>query len=84
MRRRSNRSSACSIACFKRLDKAEAKTVARLDELLETIVGKPTVEVSLQIGGRLITSTAELDRLLEEIRLQIVHQLDANHRVRLR
>lgn len=67
-----------------RLDKAQAKAVAHLDELLETIVGKPTVEIALQIGGRLITSPAELDRLLEEIRLQIVHQLDANHRVRLR
>jgi hypothetical protein len=47
-------------------------------------VKQATVEVSLQLGGKLITSTAELDRLLEDIRLQIVHQLDANHRVRLR
>jgi hypothetical protein len=67
-----------------RLDKALEKAMSRQDELLEKIVGKPTVEVSLQLGGRLITTPAELDRLLEDIRRQIAHQLEANHRVRLR
>lgn len=57
--------------------------MSRLDELLERIIGQSTVEVSLQLGGRLITTAAELERLLEEIRRQIAHQLEANHRVRL-
>lgn len=67
-----------------RLDKAQQKALSRLDELLEKIIGKPTVEVSLQLAGTLIATPAELERLLEDIRRQIVHQLDANHRVRLR
>jgi hypothetical protein len=60
------------------------KAMSRLDELLEKIVGKPALEVSLQLGGRLITTTAELDGLLEDIKQQINHRLEANHRVRLR
>jgi hypothetical protein len=67
-----------------RLEKAQQKAISRLDELLEKIVGRPTVEVSLQLAGTLIATPAELDRLLEDIRRQIAHQLDANHRVRLR
>ncbi|MEY4544396.1 MAG: hypothetical protein RL685_591, partial [Pseudomonadota bacterium] len=67
-----------------RLDKALAKAVSLLDELLEKLGEKPTVEVSLQLGGRLIATPAELDRLLDEIRRQVAHQLEANHRVRLR
>lgn len=67
-----------------RLEKAQQKAIVRLDELLEKIVGKPTVEVSLQLTGTLIATPAELERLLEDIRRQIAHQLDANHRVRLR
>lgn len=67
-----------------RLDQALGKAMSRLDERLEKIVGKPTVEVSLQLGGRVITTAAELERLLEDIRRQIAHQLEANHRVRLR
>jgi hypothetical protein len=67
-----------------RLDKAQAKAVGLLDELLAKLGEKPTVEVALQLGGRLIATPAELERLLEDIRRQIVHQLEANHRVRLR
>lgn len=67
-----------------RLHAALAKAVARLDELLEKLGEKPTVEVPLQLGGRLIRTPAELEQLLVEIRQQILHQLEANHRVRLR
>jgi hypothetical protein len=67
-----------------RREKASAKAVALLDELLEKLGEKPTVEVSLQLGGRLIATPQELDRLLEDVRRQILHQLEANHRVRLR
>jgi hypothetical protein len=67
-----------------RLDTAQTKAVAHLDELLQKLGEKATVEVSLQLGGRVIRTPAELDRLLAEVRQQVMHQLDANHRVRLR
>lgn len=47
------------------------------------IVGNPTVQVTLQLSGRLITTPQELERLLEDVRRQILHQLEANHGVRL-
>jgi hypothetical protein len=67
-----------------RLDTARAEAVAYLDDLLEQLGEKPTVEVLLQLAGRMIGTPAALDRLLAEVRQQILHQLEANHRVRLR
>jgi len=34
--------------------------------------------------GRLIATPQDLERLPEDVRRQILHQLEANHRVRLR
>jgi hypothetical protein len=48
------------------------------------IFGWPTVEVSLQLTATLVATPAELERFLADIRRQIAHQLDANHRVRFR
>lgn len=65
-----------------RLEAAQARSIAHLDELLEKkLGGPPTVEVSLELEGRVITDAAELDRLLAEVREQILHQLEAKHRV---
>jgi hypothetical protein len=67
-----------------RLEMAHAKAMAYLDESLEKMDGTATVELSLQLGGRMIRTPAELDRLLAEVRQQILHQLEAKHHVRLR
>jgi hypothetical protein len=67
-----------------RRDVAEAKALAQLDALLETLGETPVVEVALDLGGREIETEAELERLLDEVRRRILHQLAARHRVRLR
>jgi hypothetical protein len=59
---------------------AEAKALAKLDALL----GTPTVDVVFDFAGREIKSEAELERLLEEIRERVMHELRARHRVRLK
>jgi len=63
---------------------AEGRARAQLDGLLETVGELPTVEVSLDLRGRMVTTEAELDRLVDDIRRRILHELAANHRVRLR
>ncbi|MBK6517532.1 MAG: BREX system P-loop protein BrxC [Polyangiaceae bacterium] len=60
------------------------KAQRQLDELLEAAGATPVVEVDLSLAGREIETEAELDRLLEELKRKIIHQLAAHHRVRLR
>ncbi|HKY38425.1 MAG TPA: BREX system P-loop protein BrxC [Polyangiaceae bacterium] len=67
-----------------RLESASHKAQTQLDELLETLGESPTVEVDLELRGRLVRSVTELDRVLAEIRDRIVRELAANHRVRLK
>ncbi|AUX22426.1 hypothetical protein SOCEGT47_029290 [Sorangium cellulosum] len=67
-----------------RREAAEARALAQLDTLLEGLGATPVVEVALDLGGREIDSAAALDRLLDEIRRRVLHELDARHRVRLR
>lgn len=63
---------------------AENKALQQLDSLRESTGGRPVVEVSLALAGREIESEAELERLLDDLRERIRHELAANHKVRLR
>jgi len=67
-----------------RREVAEAKARAHLDALLESLGETPVVEVALDVSGREVESEAELERLLDEIRRRILHELAAHHRVRVR
>jgi len=42
------------------------------------------VEVALDLGGREIADAEELERLLNELRKRVLHELAAHHRVRLK
>jgi len=63
---------------------AEAKALAQLDGYLLEHGENPTVEVALELGGREIHTEADLDRLLDELKRRILHELAAHHRVRLK
>jgi len=63
-----------------RREAAESKSLAQLDGLLDT----PTVDVALDFNGREIKTEGELESFIEEIRRLILHQLRAQHRVRLK
>jgi chorismate mutase len=68
----------------KRLNAGEAKALAHLDTFLEALGDSPTVEVALELGGREIRNENDLERLIDELRRRILHELSAHHRVRLR
>ena len=63
---------------------AEGKARAQLDAELEGIGQTPIVEVALHLSGRELSTEAELERMLEEVRWRILHELSSNHRVRVR
>ena len=63
-----------------RREEAEAKALARLDALL----GTPTVDVDLKLAGHEIKNEADLEKMLEEIRRRVLHELQAKHLVRLK
>jgi hypothetical protein len=67
-----------------RLQGAESKAQAQLDEILQTLGESPTVEVDLELKNRVIRSTTELDRALTDIRVRVMRELEAGHRVRLK
>lgn len=67
-----------------RREVAEGKARAQLDALLEALGETPVVEVALEVSGREVESEADLERLLDEIRRRILHELAAHHRVRVR
>jgi len=67
-----------------RLEAADQKAQAHLDEVLATLGENPTVEVDLETRGRIIRNASELDRLLADVRDRIVRELEANHRVRIK
>ena len=67
-----------------RREAAETKALAALDELLAKRGEAPTVDVALDLRGREVRTEAELDRLIDELRQRILHELGAGHRVRLR
>jgi hypothetical protein len=67
-----------------RRDAAEAKARAQLDEILEKGGASPVVELEVSLAGREIETEAELDRVLDELRRRVLHQLAAKHRVRLK
>jgi len=67
-----------------RRDAGEKKALLELDAILEGKGGTPMVEVALDLGGREIADAEELERLLNELRKRILHELAAHHRVRLK
>lgn len=67
-----------------RLDSSTEKALLELGATLEAKGGTPTVDVTLDFRGREIKSEPELDRFLEELRRKILHELSANHHVRLK
>jgi hypothetical protein len=67
-----------------RLENAEQKALAQLDELLEDGGALPTVPVQLDVKGREIASERDLERFLQEIEALIRKELAAKRRVRLR
>jgi len=67
-----------------RLRFAIDKALAQLDEFRESQGVKPTVTVALRVSGREIESEQELERFLEELRQQLLQELKAGHRVRLK
>jgi hypothetical protein len=67
-----------------RLKSAVDKALSQLDEFRESQGEKPTVNVPLRASGREIDSEQALDRFLNELREQILKELKAGHRVRLK
>ncbi|HMA92784.1 MAG TPA: hypothetical protein VKP30_08865, partial [Polyangiaceae bacterium] len=63
---------------------AQQKALAALDTALEADGKLPVVEITLDLEGREIENTEALERLLNELRRKIAHELEARHRVRLR
>jgi hypothetical protein len=65
-------------------ESAEQKALLALDSILESKGETPVVEVALDLGGREIADPEALERLLNELRSRILHELEAHHRVRLK
>lgn len=56
---------------------------ALLDELLAAKDTKPVVRVELHLRNREVSTRAELDTVLDEVRVRVGEQLDKGHKVRL-
>jgi hypothetical protein len=67
-----------------RRDTCEQKALVALDTILEAKGGTPVVEVALDLDGREIADAEDLERLLNQLRQRILHELAAHHRVRLK
>jgi hypothetical protein len=67
-----------------RHDAGEQKALVALDTILEAKGGTPVVEVALDLDGREIADAEDLERLLNQLRQRILHELAAHHRVRLK
>lgn len=67
-----------------RLREAVEKALLRLDELRESRGEKPTVTVALPGSGQEIDSEDELERFLGELRVRLLAEIRAGHRVRLK
>lgn len=67
-----------------RVKAAFEKALLQLDELRETQGAKPTINVALALSGREIETEDALERLLTELREQLLKELRAGHRVRLK
>jgi len=66
-------------------DEGFAKALAQLDALRETAQGeRAMVEVRVDWVDREIDDPKELERLFDELRARVAHELAANHRVRLK
>lgn len=67
-----------------RIRTALDKALMHLDELREAQGVRPTVTVSLRASGREIETEQELERFLDEVREQVLVELKAARRVRLK
>ncbi len=67
-----------------RLKTAMDKALAQLDDFRESKGEKPTVTIQLHASGREIDSEQALERFLNELREQLMEELKAGHRVRLK
>lgn len=67
-----------------RIRAAFEKALAQLDELREAQGVRPTVTVSLRASGREIETEDELERFLDEVRQQVLVEIRAARRVRLK
>lgn len=67
-----------------RVQAAVEKALAQLDEFRESKGERPTVTVPLRVSGREIDSEQALERFLNELRGQLLKELQAGHRVRLK
>jgi hypothetical protein len=66
-----------------RLGSARERALAQLDEFRESKGERPTVTVPLRLSGREIEDEKALDRFLNELREQLLKELQAGRRVRL-
>jgi hypothetical protein len=67
-----------------RLESAEHKSQAHLDDVLHALGEQPTVEVDLELRGRMLRNAADLERMLSDVKTRILPELEAKHRVRLK
>src|SRR5690606_13072805 len=67
----------------RRLADAKREAEAKLDSLVSKTSGELVVRVSLELRDREIRSAADVDTLLDEIRMQLLEQLERGEKVRL-
>jgi hypothetical protein len=67
-----------------RIGAAVDKALAQLDELREVAGAKPTVTVALHTAGRELETEAGVERFLTEVRDQLLSEIRAGRRVRLK
>ena len=67
-----------------KLTKAKAEARAMLEGLAPREQGELVIRVSLELHDREIRSAADVDALLDEIRVRLLQQLDKSDKVRLR
>ena len=71
-------------AAVSRRDAGEQEALVAFDTILEAKGGTPVVEVAPDLDGREIADAEDLERLLNQLRQRILHELAAHHRVRLK
>ena len=67
-----------------RLKGAVERALSKLDELRESKGERPTVTVPLRASGRELDSKEAVERFLDELRTELLKEIEAGHRVRLK
>jgi hypothetical protein len=68
----------------RRLSDAKREAEAKLDSLVSMSSGMLVVRVSLELRDREIRSAADVDALLDELRMQLLEQLERGEKGSLR